>query len=46
MEQHGHSHACPTGCAIGEVLGLLISLPVNRFLIVRGRGHSIVHSSH
>jgi hypothetical protein len=72
---------CLTGCAIGEVLGLLISgalglatepamlagiglafvcgcsftfvvvafvatFPVNRWLIVRGRGHALAHGGH
>ncbi len=65
---------CLTGCAIGEVLGLLVSgalgfaivvmetvdnlvvllvpvafaatFPVNRWLIVRGRGHALAHGGH
>ncbi len=65
---------CLTGCAIGEVLGLLVSgalgfaivvmetvdnlvvllvpvafaapFPVNRWLIVRDRGHALAHGGH
>ncbi len=57
---------CLTGCAIGEVLGMVIgtalgwsdlatialavafalTVPVNRWLIARGRGHAVVHRYH
>jgi hypothetical protein len=57
---------CLTGCAIGEVLGMVIgtsaglptwgtvvlavafvlTVPVNRWLISRGKGHAVVHHVH
>jgi hypothetical protein len=53
---------CLTGCAIGEVLGMVIgtalcwspletvafvvTVPVNRWLIARGKGHAVVHEYH
>src|ERR687895_99409 len=56
---------CLTGCAIGEILGMVIgtalgfsdlgtialavagacALPLNRWLIARGKGHAVVHET-
>jgi hypothetical protein len=43
---------CLTGYAIGEVLGMVIgtafviTTPVNKWMISRGKGHVMVHQYH
>ena len=32
--------------AVGLVIAFFLALPVNRWLIARGRGHAVVHEAH
>ena len=37
---------CLTGCAISLVVAFVVTTPVNRWMISKGRGHAVVHAHH